>query len=131
LEVFVKRCLIVDDMPQNRQIARRVLEREGYQVEETASTNTAWVWLSTGERFDLLITDHHAKGEMTGLELLQCLKDKERFSELKRVLMSGSTTVSDTDLTPLQKAAEAVGAVFWDRLSTLDLAERVQELYTT
>jgi two-component system, cell cycle sensor histidine kinase and response regulator CckA len=87
--VSAGRILVVDDEDAIRELARRILTREGYEV-ITASGGEAALTLITekGEQVDLLLTDV-IMPRMSGKELA------ERFTSLRagaRVLyMSGYT----------------------------------------
>jgi CheY-like chemotaxis protein len=62
--------LVVDDEPQVAETLRGILEFEGYQVETAENGRQALDRLTSGHRFDLVITDMKMP-EMDGLELMR------------------------------------------------------------
>jgi CheY-like chemotaxis protein len=62
--------LVVDDEPQNAQTLRDLLEYHGFRVETAENGIQALDRLTSGHRFDLVITDMKMP-EMDGLELLR------------------------------------------------------------
>lgn len=61
--------LVVDDKEQMREVLRKFLAHEGYQVETAASANDALACLAAA-RFDLILSDIKMPG-MDGIELLE------------------------------------------------------------
>lgn len=78
------RILVVDDEPGVRALARRILERAGYDVIAVASGRAALEHASTG--FDLVLTDF-VMPEMNGRQLHDELS--RRFPSLRVLYMSG------------------------------------------
>jgi DNA-binding NtrC family response regulator len=62
--------LVVDDEPQVADTLRDLLEYEGFKVETAENGRQALDRLTSGHRFDLVITDMKMP-EMDGLELLK------------------------------------------------------------
>jgi two-component system, cell cycle sensor histidine kinase and response regulator CckA len=67
LERRNEKILVVEDQSEIRWIIRRVLQREGYQVEEATSGKHALELAAQDVHFDLVLTDI-SMPEMTGLE---------------------------------------------------------------
>jgi len=64
--------LVVDDSPVNRDLLRRILEREGYRTSLVSDGNTALQKLRES-RFDLILLDVLMPG-MSGFEVLQSIR---------------------------------------------------------
>ena len=63
---------VVDDEPPLRQMARRILEPEGYQVLDAGGGREAVAMLATAQKVDLLIADLEMP-ELAGEEMVrQC-----------------------------------------------------------
>jgi CheY-like chemotaxis protein len=61
---------VVDDEAPLRQMARRILEPEGYQVLDAGSGREAVAQLATGQKVDLLIADLEMP-ELAGEEMVR------------------------------------------------------------
>ena len=72
-----------------RILARKILEKQGYQVVSKDNGGLALFWAEkSDERIDLLLTDVIMPG-MNGRDLLERLREKR--SDLKALFMSGYT----------------------------------------
>jgi len=80
------RLLIVDDDATNRDLLRRHLEREGYQVHEAASGAQAFQMFETGS-YDVLLLDVMMP-EMDGFAVLAKLKRNLAFRDLPVIMIS-------------------------------------------
>ena len=70
-----KTILVVEDEPTLRALVRKVLERSGYQVIESASGLAALeLWSKTKPHIDLLLTDMVMPDGISGLQLADKLK---------------------------------------------------------
>lgn len=85
------RILVVDDQEMMRDSLATTLAREGHEVVAAGDGAAAVTRLSSGTRFDLLITDLKMP-RMTGMELLA--EVKKLRPELPVVLMTAFATVS-------------------------------------
>jgi DNA-binding NtrC family response regulator len=85
------RILVVDDQDMMRDSLAGILARENHEVVAATDGQAAMQRLSSGGRFDLLITDLKMP-KMTGIELLQ--EVKKLRPELPVVLMTAFATVS-------------------------------------
>lgn len=85
------RVLVVDDDPAVLTIARTVLQGAGFQVIETRSADDALVICEAesgaGREISLIILDLTLPGGMTGMEMLERLK--QMGSEIRVVASSG------------------------------------------
>jgi DNA-binding NtrC family response regulator len=73
METMSARLLIVEDDPEMRDLLRKVLEKEGYQVSVAADSREATASLSRIS-FDLVVTDMLMPDD-GGLELLQVIRE--------------------------------------------------------
>jgi signal transduction histidine kinase len=106
-EAGTERVLVVEDEPAVRDLARRILEREGYSVVTAESGEEALrLWDELGP-VDALLTDLVMPG-LNGRELAAVLGS--RFPELRVVLMSGYAR----DAEPLDELL-AAGAAFVEK----------------
>ncbi|HTL28290.1 MAG TPA: sigma-54 dependent transcriptional regulator [Tepidisphaeraceae bacterium] len=85
------RILVVDDQEMMRDSLATTLVREGHEVVAAGDGTAAVTRLSSGTRFDLLITDLKMP-KMTGLELLA--EAKKLRPEMPVVLMTAFATVN-------------------------------------
>ena len=86
-----ERILVVDDMPSQRMIARRALERVGYRVDEAADGCAAMAYFegsaSAGAELDLVVLDMIMEPGFDGLDTLRAIR--ERKPEQKVIIVSG------------------------------------------
>jgi PAS domain S-box-containing protein len=81
------RILLVDDEPGVRRIARRILERLGYEVVEAGGARDAIAAIDDAESdLQLVITDS-VMAEMSGRELVDVLRRERPW--LRAIIMSG------------------------------------------
>jgi CheY-like chemotaxis protein len=70
-----KTILVVEDEPTLRALVRKVLERSGYEVIESASGLAALeLWGKTKPHIDLLLTDMVMPDGISGMQLAEKLK---------------------------------------------------------
>jgi CheY-like chemotaxis protein len=67
------RVLVVDDEPGIRQLERRILENDGYEIVEAAGAPDALNRIEGGQAFDLLIADLDMPG-LTGEEMVRRIR---------------------------------------------------------
>lgn len=82
----VKRVLVVDDSVTVREVESRLLRNQGYEVETAVDGMDGWNALRMGE-YDLVITDVDMP-RMTGIELVELIRNDPKFRELPIVIIS-------------------------------------------
>jgi len=80
------KILVVDDSADNRDILRRLLEREGYGVTTAQDGQRALEQLQTGA-FDLMLLDV-VMPVMDGFEVLRRMKEERRLHQTPAVMIS-------------------------------------------
>lgn len=72
------RILVVDDIPEQREIARRFLDRLGYQVETAESgrkgVDAVHAAMRAGQPFDLILMDMIMEEDFDGLDALKAIQ---------------------------------------------------------
>ncbi len=94
------RLLIVDDEASMCEFLEIILEKNGYQVSSRQSARAAVKDIDTGT-FDLVISDINMP-EMSGLELLQLIKQKSPSTEVIMITAYAST---DTAIQAMKRGA--------------------------
>ncbi|MBI1822566.1 MAG: sigma-54-dependent Fis family transcriptional regulator [Nitrospirae bacterium] len=94
------RILVVDDEPNMRALFKKILAKEGYQVESASSGEEAVRRLET-DPFDLVISDLKMGG-MDGIQLLK--KVKEKAPNTLVILLTAFGTV-DTAVSAMKEGA--------------------------
>ena len=84
--------LVVDDEPQVADTLRDLLEYEGFKVETAENGRQALDRLTSGHRFDLVITDMKMP-EMDGLELLKRVQKLRK--NLPVIVLTGYATLKN------------------------------------
>jgi type IV pilus assembly protein PilB len=83
------RVLVVDDDGATRNIARGLLEKEGYSVSEAADGSEALVYLARGEAFDVMVLDLDMP-MLGGREVLRAVRRSVDTSGLPVVVLTGT-----------------------------------------
>ncbi len=83
--------LVVDDESLNREVLCRRLQREGCRPAGADSGSEA-LSLLRGEKFDAILLDMQMP-EMSGIEVLQTLKQDEQLRHLPVIMLSAHTEV--------------------------------------
>lgn len=83
------RVLVVDDDGATRNIARGLLEKEGFFVEEAADGSEALVYLARGEAFDLMVLDLDMP-MLGGREVLRAVRGSVSTAGLPVVVLTGT-----------------------------------------
>ncbi len=86
--------LVVEDNPEVRELARRMLESLGYRAIEAATVAEAQVHLDQGVKVDLVLSDVVLPGGASGLEFARELMQSR--PDLPVALMSGYPDVTET-----------------------------------
>src|SRR5579884_4066375 len=87
------RLLVVDDLPENRAILRRRLERRGFEVIEADGGLPALELIRT-QSFDLVLLDIMMP-DMDGLEALRRIRDQHSVAELPVIMVTGKGQSED------------------------------------
>jgi chemotaxis protein histidine kinase CheA/CheY-like chemotaxis protein len=113
------RVLLVEDSLVTREMERRLLEDEGFDVTAVAGARQALSELAEGS-FDCVVTDIEMP-EMNGLELTRKLRGMERFAQLPILVVStldrpedrlaGLQAGADAYLSKQELQAQKIGAV--------------------
>ena len=82
----VKRILVVDDSLTVREMERKLLEGQGYQVEVAVDGMDGWNAVRAGE-FDMLLSDIDMP-RMNGLEFVKSIKQDARLKSTPVVIVS-------------------------------------------
>jgi two-component system phosphate regulon response regulator PhoB len=90
----MKRVLFVEDDPDLVALARRWLEREGYQVEHAATGAAALAALSGPELPDIVLLDVMLP-QVDGFEILRLIRGGERTRALPVVMVTSFTRDKD------------------------------------
>ena len=81
-----KRILVVDDSITVREVERRLLETNGYEVEIAVDGADGWNAVRTG-RYDMVISDVDMP-RMNGIELVTLIKQNARLKNLPVMIVS-------------------------------------------
>jgi two-component system sensor histidine kinase and response regulator WspE len=81
-----KRVLVIDDSLTVRELERKLLDQQGYEVEAAVDGMDGWNAARTG-RFDLIITDIDMP-RMDGIELVTLLKKDANLKSLPVMIVS-------------------------------------------
>ncbi len=115
------RVLVVEDRQVVRELARDVLEAEGFDVVAAAGGDEALEIAARAGCFDLVLTDV-VMPRMNGLELASSLR--ARFEGLPVIYMSGYTD----DVLAASALAEPTTAFLRKPFANAELVEKVREL---
>jgi CheY-like chemotaxis protein/HPt (histidine-containing phosphotransfer) domain-containing protein len=89
-EGLPERVLVVDDEPAARLLARSVLEKGGYAVEEAGDGTEALERLGSGAPIDLVVADLNMPS-LDGLELIWEMRDEDAWSHVPVIVVTGET----------------------------------------
>jgi two-component system sensor histidine kinase and response regulator WspE len=81
-----KRVLVIDDSLTVRELERKLLDQQGYEVEVSVDGMDGWNAARTGH-FDLIITDIDMP-RMDGIELVKLLKSDAKLKSLPVMIVS-------------------------------------------
>ncbi len=91
---FSGKILIVDDIPQNIQIVGEILKSNGYYIAFAQSGKTA-LSLIEQNHFDLILLDVMMP-EMSGYEVIQRIKSKEKTKSIPVIFLTARSEAEDT-----------------------------------
>ncbi len=87
--VRTARILLVEDDQDHLDVAREILEDEGYVVESAVDGPEALDKLQDGPRPDLAVIDLHLP-RMDGWQLVAAMRESPRLAEIPVVVMTGA-----------------------------------------
>jgi len=82
------RIVLLEDNDSVRAATELFLTLEGYEIESAASVAEAEALLANLRPGDLLISDYHLDGPLTGLDVLQQVRSQHQY-EVPAILLSG------------------------------------------
>ena len=103
-DVELIRVLVVDDDPVHRRLARRALERAGFEVDEATSGASALEKAGTGPAYSLVITDLHMPG-LGGREVVSCLRSMPSTAGVS-IMVATSDDDPDTESQLIEAGAD-------------------------
>jgi DNA-binding response OmpR family regulator len=83
------RVLVVDDDPATRNIARSLLNKDGYRVAEAVDGSEALVYLARGDAIDLMVLDLDMP-VLGGREVLRAVRASVSTAGLPIVVLTGT-----------------------------------------
>ena len=92
-----QRILLIEDDASVRDATRLLLSIEGFAVTAVASPSEAVDWCTSQGLPDLIISDYHLSGTLSGLELIRSLRTRQE-RHCPAILMSGDTSAALRDL---------------------------------
>src|SRR5687767_16003557 len=89
--------LLVNDAFDERELYARTLRAYGYQVVQ-AATSVAGYGIAITGRTDIVVTDVHITGSMSGLELTRRLRIHTRTTTVPIIVLTNVSRPQDADL---------------------------------
>jgi CheY-like chemotaxis protein len=89
--------LLVNDAPEERELYARTLRAYGYQVMK-APTSVAAYQIAISGRVDIVVTDVHITGSMTGLELTRRLRIHAGTTTVPVIVLADVSRPRDAEL---------------------------------
>ena len=122
-EAQMKKILIVDDLPELRELIRVTLEADNYQIFEAGSGEEA-IEITSVKKPDLIILDIMMPGGINGLETCKLIKGNSLAKGTKVIMLTAKGQETDR-----QKGFEA-GAddYFVKPFSPLELLKKIEEV---
>jgi len=87
------RILVVDDHSVVREVLAEYLSLDGYRVAQAANAFQALAALSSGEPFDLVLTDIDMPGGFDGLDLARLIREANPATKV--IVISGRSRLPD------------------------------------
>ncbi len=116
------RVFVVDDSRAIRMMIGRIMAELGFQVTEAAHGREALDKLRAGPVPELALVDWNMP-EMTGFELVQALRADRRFDDLRIVMVT-----TETEMTQVARALEAGANEYIMKPFTKDVIREKLEL---
>lgn len=95
-EIRPRRSLIVDDVPINRHVLRRLLEHRGWHVEAVDSGESCLALLRGGARYDVIFMDI-SMPRMDGIETTRRLKAQPKWRSIPVVALTAHVLPGDRE----------------------------------
>lgn len=114
------KILIIDDEEDIRIALKRVLSREGYQIELSESATEAVHRIESGESFSIVISDILMSG-MSGIDFTKFIADKK--INLPVILITGNPNLSSAEAAIRYHAYEYISKPV-DRTQLLSVVKR-------
>jgi two-component system chemotaxis sensor kinase CheA len=89
-----QRLLVVDDSITTRQLERTILESAGYEVALAVDGQDAWEQLSSGEGFDLVVSDLEMP-KLDGFQLVARIRSSRKLAKLPIILVTALASDDD------------------------------------
>lgn len=106
---MAKRILVVDDNTEITEMVKTMLESSPYSC-VTVNSGQECLEMLQDEQFDLILMDM-AMPEMSGLDVLAKLKERNKIEQNKIVLFTASPMYTEMDLTKIREQYGAVERV--------------------
>lgn len=106
---MTKKILVVDDNREITEMVKTMLESSPYSC-VTANSGQECLELLQEQKFDLILLDM-AMPEMSGLDVLARLKEKDEIAKNRIVLFTASPMYTEMDLTKIREQYGAVERV--------------------
>lgn len=106
---MAKKILVVDDNREITEMVNTMLESSQYSC-VTANSGQECLELLQEQKFDLILLDM-AMPEMSGLDVLTKLKEKNEMAQNRVVLFTASPMYTEMDLTKIREQYGAVERV--------------------
>jgi CheY-like chemotaxis protein len=98
------RVLVVDDDPVHRAVAKRLLEAQGFCVEEATNGGEALQRVASSAAFDLVLTDLSMPG-MGGRDVVSCLRAMPRTARTP-IIVATSEENGDAEVELMEAGAD-------------------------
>lgn len=106
---MAKKILVVDDNMEITEMVKTMLESSPYAC-VTANSGQECLDMLQNEKFDLILLDM-AMPDMSGLDVLARLKEKDEIAKNRVVLFTASPMYTEMDLTKIREQYGAVERV--------------------
>ncbi len=103
------RILVVEDDRSTLKTIHKILEKQGYEVIAAEDGATAGGLLSNGH-FDVILTDLNMPGGMSGIDVLDIVKERYRQTESRRDWAAGRKGVDDFEPQTITNQASRGGS---------------------
>ena len=84
----MKKILIVDDNNMNLNVARRILQKEGYSIESAGGGKEALERLDSGQLPDLILLDIIMPDDIDGFQVMEKLRADPKLSDIPVIFLT-------------------------------------------